>query len=283
MKKIGLYLGALLMMVLTLASCSKEFTPGDPDTMTTGAYVKEIAAGSDLLKIGEIATSVVTKTIGQVGAPISQVSIYAAASATLNKANWKLIKTLPFTEGMELSVTGAEIASALGVDAESLTGPVLYQEVTTTDGRVFNLATNTPSNFESFPNYHMAMQWRLKVLCPWDRDFFSGSFEVLSDGWNDYSPGATVQVSPGPGPNQVTIALYPPSGDRTPIVIDVDPETGDVTVPEQVYGGYGPGYENFSALGTGSISACTGIISLDLEHYQGGGYYGLFTVELKKL
>ncbi|MFT4024686.1 MAG: hypothetical protein QM664_12990, partial [Flavihumibacter sp.] len=113
MKKISLYLGAWLLLVMALSSCSKEFQPGDPDGFTIGAYIKELEAGNSLLTMGEIASSVVTKKVGQVGSDIEEVKIWAAESKTLNKADWKLVKTVPFTDGMELSVTGAEIATAL--------------------------------------------------------------------------------------------------------------------------------------------------------------------------
>ena len=85
------------------------------------------------------------------------------AEESTTKSDWKLVKTVPFTEGMELSATGAEIATALGVDPESLEAPVLYQEVKTKDGRSFDVATNIPANYESFPRYHMAMTWYLSV------------------------------------------------------------------------------------------------------------------------
>ena len=163
MKRISIYLGAWVMMALTLASCTKEFIPGEQDTRVVAAYIKELAAGNDILKKGAVATSVVTKTVGQVGVEISEVKVYAVAEESTTKSDWKLVKTVPFTEGMELSDTRAEIATALGVDPESLEEPVLYQEVVTKDGRSFDVATNIPSNYESFPNYHMAMTWYLSV------------------------------------------------------------------------------------------------------------------------
>jgi len=270
-----------------LSSCKKDNIKGDSKTLVEGSYLTLLDTGNDELDYSNFDASEVSIKVGEYGSPVASVNIYAVLGSNLDPTSWKLVKNVPFTEGVELKVTGAEITAALGITAADVNTDIsLYPEAVTKDGRKFSIA-NTPTNFQSFPAYNMAFVWTatlINYVCPFDVNYFNGNFAVQQDDWADYHAGDVVTVQPGPGANQITITLYPKPGvgtNRVPLVVDVDPATDLATVAKQQYGDYSGDY--ISAEGTGFVSACSGIISLTLEHTDAGNDYGSFTVVLKKL
>lgn len=286
MKKILIIFTGAILIFSGFSSCKKDNINGDSKQLILGSYLTLLESGNDELDWQNFETSAVSIKVGEYGSPIASVNIYAVLGSDLNPSSWKLVKNVPFSEGVELKVTGAELLTALGITHDDVNTDIsLYPEAVTTDGRKFSIA-NTPTNFESFPAYNMAFVWTAALtnyVCPFDRDYFSGNFAVQSDGWNDFSAGDLIPVAPGPGANQITVTLYPAPGvgtNRTPIVLDVDPDTDLVTVAQQQYGDYGGDF--FTVEGTGFVSACSGIISLTLTHKTGADAYGPYTVVLKK-
>ncbi|MBS1934516.1 MAG: hypothetical protein JST96_10995, partial [Bacteroidetes bacterium] len=262
---------------------------GDHSTLVLGAYLTLSVQGNANLDYKHIDTSSVSITVGSVGVDVQSVNVYVVKGQNLDPSTWKLVKNVPFTsQGTVLTVTGGEMAQALGIDPDSInTDLSLYPEAVTKDGRKFSIA-NTPTTFESFPAYNMAFIWPVTLInyvCPYDQSFFNGSFAVISDQWQDYTSGDLVTVTPGPGVNQITLALYPKPGvgsNRKNIVANVDPTTDSLSVPSQIFGDYG-GDVNFSCTGVGVLSACSGVISLTLDiSSPADGDFGLFTIVLTK-
>jgi hypothetical protein len=286
MKKIFIILiGAAL--IAGVSSCKKDNINGDYKDLVGGSYLTLLESGNDELDWQNFAASEVSIKVGEYGSPVASVNVYAVLGSDLNPSSWHLVKNVPFSEGVELKVTGAELLTALGIDAQDVNTDVsLYPEAVTADGRKFSIA-NTPTSYQSFPAYNMAFIWTatlINYVCPFDQAYFNGNFAVQSDGWNDFAAGDLIAVQPGPGATQITLTLYPKPGvgsNRKNIIVDIDPATDSATVAKQVYGDY-PGSPNLSVQGTGYVSACSGIISLDLEHSDAGGSYGVYTVVLKK-
>ncbi len=288
MKNLSIAIVALIVVGLAFGSCKKGEIYGDYKTLTVGAYLTLLGTGNSTLDYKGIDTSTVSITVGGYGSPIETVNLYCVLGANLDASTWKFIKALPFSEGMELKVTGAELVSALGISAEDVNTDIsIYPEAVTTDGRKFSIA-NTPTSYSSFPAYHMAFIWKatlINYVCPYDQAYFDGTFNVVTDEWADFSTGDGILVSPGPGANQISITLYPSpafGSNRTPIIADVDPETDSITVAKQTYGDYGG--TKIAAEGTGFLSACSGIISLTLTHTDAdsGDDYGTYQVVLQK-
>jgi hypothetical protein len=273
MKKLIKIFLVLAVIFSSINSCKKGDIPGDHNTLVLGAYLTLDAQGNGNLDYKNIDTSSVSITVGSVGSEVQSVNIYVVKGQNLDPSTWKLVKNVPFvSKGTVLTVTGAEIAQALGIHADSInTDLSLYPEAVTKDGRKFSIA-NTPTTYESFPAYNMAFIWPVTLInyvCPYDQSFFNGNFAVVTDGWNDYQPGDLIPVTPGPAANQITLKLYPSynppanGSNRKTIVANVDPLTDSLTVPLQVFGDY-PGDPNFACQGVGVLSACSGIISLTL-------------------
>ena len=287
MKKLIIIIIGIALIGTGLSSCKKDNINGDSKNLVEGSYLTLLDTGNDELDYTNFDASEVSIKVGEYGSPIASVNIFAVLGSNLDPTSWKLVKNVPFTEGVELKLTGAEITAALGITAADVNTDIsLYPEAVTTDGRKFSIA-NTPTNFQSFPAYNIAFIWTatlVNYVCPFDRDYFSGNFAVQSDGWNDFAAGDLIPVQPGPGANQITITLYPAPGvgtNRTPIILDVDPDTDLVTVAKQQYGDYSGDF--YSVEGDGFVSACSGLISLSLMHSTGADSGGPYVVVLKKL
>lgn len=289
MKKLSFIIFCLTLIVIN-NSCKKDSViSGDVNQYAVGAYLSftgDVPAAPAPFDASDISNSTVSISVKNVGSPAKEVNIYVGETP-YDKSTWKLIKTVSFTDSGTLSVTGGEVATALGVDVSSFqVGDVFnfFNEVVTTDGRTFN-PENTSSDFQAQAAYKMALQWQATIFCAFDQSVFTGSWEVVTDGWADYSPGDVIPnaVAPGPGPNQITMYVYPNpdyGNPINPIIIDVDPETNIATVSKQEYGDYGV---VISAEGSGSVNSCTGTISLQLEHTSSGGSYGTYALVIKKI
>ena len=83
----------------------------------------------------------------------------------------------------------------------------------------------------------MVPTWAAIIVCPFTGSM-AGNYRVIQDDWVDWSPGDIVQVTDGPGANQVNISKVwpnPANGSAvSPFVVSVDPATGAATIPSGV-------------------------------------------------
>jgi hypothetical protein len=276
-------LNLFLILILAGFACSKKDSLVDPDKLEIGSYLTLVKENNTTIDFGDLANSTVSIEVGSKGTPVDKVNIYVSETPTIDKTQWKLLKSLPFTEGMKLEVKASEIATALGKAIEPGNTYALYNEVVTTDGRTFSSA-NTDTDFEGQAGYNMAMSWTATTTCPYDQSVFDGTFTIVQDTWQDYAPGDFVEVSAGPGENKITIYVYPSpayGSNQQGVVLNVDPATGNVTIPKQVVGDYGD-VTDVTMEGTGSVNSCQGTITLtDVIINYGGTEYPVELV-LKK-
>jgi len=137
------------------------------------------------------------------------------------------------------------------------------------------------------------MTWPATVVCPFIGPI-GGKYIVVQDDWVDWSPGAEVDVTDGPGANQVNISkVWPNPAIATivnPLVINVTPATGAATIPSGlVWGRYpdsAPGtFYDMSATSpnTGYVFSCTGQIIMNIRLTASGyGDQGSFNLILRK-
>jgi hypothetical protein len=291
MKKILLLIAGVVAIV-GIHSCTKDTINGDVSAYEMGAYLvfnQDVPSSPQLFDLSDITNSAVSIDVKTVGTAADVINIYVGTST--DGSDWSLIKTVSFADSATLSVSGSELAAALGVDAASFTAGdefTFFNEVVTTDGRTFSMA-NTSSDFESQTPYKMAFRWYATVFCAFDASVFTGNFEVITDDWADYAVGDVITgaVEPGPGTNQLTLhvypnlAAYPDAIVYDPIIVDVDPATNEATVADVHYGDYGGGYD-MNASGYGSVSSCSKTISLTLDHHAGSITFGEFKIVIQK-
>jgi hypothetical protein len=268
---------ALLALVLLIGySCKKKDLITNFDSLTQGSYLTLTKINNTNIDYSALSTSTVSIQVGSKGAAVDKVNVYVTPEPTLDKTKWKLVKAIPFTEGVNLDVKATEIATALGIPPNQLepgSQYTLYNEVVTKDGRTFS-SINTDADFEGQAGYNMAFHWTATVICPFTSSTVAGTYTVITDEWADWGAGDQVQVTAGPGANQVNLSqVWPnPAAGGTvtnPLLINVTPATGAVTVPAGVtiahYTGFG-GYDLATASGSfGFIFSCTNTINVTIH------------------
>lgn len=289
MKKIiisSLFIG---LVFLTLHSCKKGFISGDASSLVLGSYITLDSTINASLNISSPTSAVSISIKGFVGSPVASINIYAATGASsTDTSTWVLIKNVPYTAGVVLSVTTAELSAAFGtVPLAAGNEYTLQNEVVTTDGRKFSVS-NTPSTYNSFPAYNMALTWYATAVCAFVSTDAAGAYKVVTDTWVDYYPGNLINVAAGPGANEISFVMYPGTGaggiDQVAAIVDVDPVTDIATIKPQFTGYYGsatPG-NKVTISGTGLVFSCTGYMTFTMTINVGGTDYAGYVFQAQK-
>ncbi|TMI90169.1 MAG: hypothetical protein E6H06_17595 [Bacteroidetes bacterium] len=255
-----------IALVAGLAACKKSTDLIlSPDQLAVGSYLIEDSQGNDTLFLNSQSTPVVF-SVHAYGEQVDKVTVYVSTNNSIDKTTWKKVKEFPVdaTQKVTLSVTPAQIAAALGTPIPNGAAYTLYNEATTKSGATYSLA-NMNTDFEAAPDYHMGMRWNVFAPCLWDNSPFTGQFTVITDTWQDYSPGEKVDVRPGPGANQIQISVYPSDAygfNRQWVTIDVNPVTLATNITEQFVGTYYPSDDATMYSSTGTVNPCQKTIDI---------------------
>lgn len=281
MKKIIISSLGFLLLIVLANSCRKNDISGDSKVLISGSYITLDSSINQNLDFSNASATVSIKVGTTKGSPVASVNIYVATGAAEDATKWKLIKNIPYSDGVVLSVSTAELTAALAPNPiVPGTQYVLQDEVVTKDGRKFSVA-NTPDNYNSFPGYKMALTWNATAVCAFNQAASAGAYKVTYDGdWVDYHTGDPITVLAGPGPNQINALIYPSTvlGGGTQqknTIIDVNPATGAATVAKQQTGYYGsatPG-NLVTVSGSGFVFSCTGVVNITFTVNVGGTDY----------
>jgi hypothetical protein len=303
MKKLLIILFAVCAAFAALNSCKK--TGGNINPLTD---IKNLAVGSYLVQDSIISANLntlsSTSKIGIVvhqyplGETVDHILLFVTPGNNTDTLQWKLVKSVPYTAGSKtaLSVTTAELATALGVPAATITPGstfTFFPRAVTKSGKTYdinNAGDNGGGGLITGPAYAAAFSFTAYVVCPFTGGM-AGSYKVVRDDWADWSAGDIVQVTDGPGANQINLSqIYPAGGTViSPLLVNVDPATGTATIPKTVYGRYGgPTSVQYSGQGAGAgdnagyVFSCTGFITLNIVHTGGGSDYGSLKLILQK-
>lgn len=286
MKKIVASQVVLIALVLFAAlSCKKETTNpfSDVANFAKGAYLTLDTTLSTNLNYSQLSSSQVGVKVSQYpgGQEIDRIRIYAVQGSTYDTTKWKFVKSVPYSgKGTSLTVTGAELASALGVSLNSLppgSNYTFYNRVISKSGAAFdvnNTSNNNGSGFITGPTYNGAFFFNAYIVCPFTAPV-GGTYKVVRDDWADWNTGDLVQVMDGPaGSNTIDLSAVWPNpayGNLVNhLIVKIDPATGSASVPKVNFGDYGGGY-NMTAQGSnagdnaGFVFACTGYIKLTMN------------------
>ena len=132
----------------------------------------------------------------------------------------------------------------------------------------------------------MVLTWQATVVCAFVPPI-AGKYKVVQDDWVDWSPGAIVPVTDGPGTNQVNISqVWPNPAYRdivNPLYIIVSPATGAATVPNNyTWANNYPGTAATNGTGSGFVFSCTGDIIMSIPVSYNGANQGSLKLILKK-
>ena len=127
--------------------------------------------------------------------------------------------------------------------------------------------------------------------CPFDIDNYTGTYLATTDDFGIYiGQPMPFEVVAGPGPNQITLVDVAAHPEMYDVVVDVDPATGDLTVPKQP----ALNYNNFGATQYGELSwegsgtsgstpgNCIGIMDITAAFTVDAGSFGEFELVFEK-
>lgn len=288
MKRIIITSLNILLIFLLVTSCRKEDINGSSKNLIPGSYITLDSLINQNLDISVPTASVAIK-VSQYGSPVESIDVYLSRDGSEDSTKWVYIKHYPYSDGVVLTATTAELIEAMAPD--TLAPGSVYQlrnVVNTKDGRKF-ATYNTPETYNSFPAYNMAIKWTATAVCAYTTNAeMAGAYTVVSDaGWQDWAGGETIIIREGTKANELDLSGVWPNpayGDsKGPWYVDIDPATGAATVPAgQVVGDYGTIISVGAGKGTGYVFACTGFITLTIPLYYDGGTHGPYTIVLQK-
>ena len=303
MKKLLIIAAAFISFVFIINSCKKTGGNINPLTSVTnngvGSYLVLDQTGNLNLNSQEIATSTVSVDVHYYpsGEPVDHVILFATPGSSLDTNDWHLVKTIPYASPKTtLSVSGAELATALGV-AQSNLAPgssyTIYTRVVTKSGKTYdvnNTGDNSGSGLISGLAYASVFFFVATVTCPYDPTIVAGTYKVIKDTWQDNVPGDLVQVTVETDGKVNLSKIWPGTGTGAtiikPFLVTVDPATGVATVDSVSFAHYPPSLGDYTGLittGNGYVFTCVGTITITADIVAGGfGDQGNFTLALKK-
>lgn len=270
MKKIIIYCFILPAFVAIFQACSKDGNPKLPE-------MEEVSWLPQLVKDGttdiSISPSDPQAFLGKFsidkyfegGAAPQKVDVVVIKNN--NKGNVKILKTDVTAFPATVEITGAQLLTLFG--GTIVLGDIfdVGVDITTASGKKFEafpaIGNSYAAGITAQPGGSPIL--RYLAACAFDKNAFNGNYTVVEDEWADFSPGETVAVAPGAGPNQIAITAFPSPAfgtNRKPMVVNVDPATFVVTIPEQVIGDYAGSPPGATARGTGTLNPCGDEISL---------------------
>lgn len=276
MRKIILLLSVGAFMAV---SCHKDNLIQNVSSYGIGSYLNLVETENLLLDATNAAASTIAIKVKPVGSDLQKVIIYAVdGGPDPDESNWKLVKEVAVTDSVfTLAVTGAELASALGIPVSDIQPGqqyTFYNQMVTVDGRVFDIS-NTEDDIEGQPAFNSVFNWTATVVCPYTQNM-TGQFTIAVDDW-DGNVGGDIEVVAGPGENEITLKTpFPFADDPKDVIVSIDPVTGFATVAKQVYGGY-PGFPDISVQSVGSnnfVFSCKETLDITLNHTSAAGNFG---------
>lgn len=293
MKKILVYL-SLIAIVFSACKKTGEQNPlADVKNLGSGSYLTLVKNGN-LNYVFNTPTSKVDIKVAKYGEDVEKIELFVVEGANSNPATWKKVKTIPYTgDGLELSATSGEVATALGITVAAMSPGnfyTFYNRITTKDGKTYDLS-NVGAALGSNSNYNACFQWTAFITCPFVGPV-GGLYKVVYDGdWQDWSTGDIVTVTDGPGANTVNLSKVWPNpafGDiSSPLLVVVDPATGSARVPLVQFAVNYPGTATAQGVGAndvaGYVFSCTGYITLTMNVKYNGAAQGALKLKLQKL
>lgn len=319
-------LASALLALFWFSGCTEK-TENDFDNFMAGLYTGSYLKGkanfdpatntwtdqsvlANTLDAGNLATTRVGVRVRSWGEdPVVTANIYVVRNTNANEAAWRFIKKYTIAEGdtsyFDIYVSAQEIATALGLQLNVNAGNfppgsifTCYVQAVTKSGKKYTINnsnfTGTGANF-----YYSVFFFRGSVVCPYDPTKMPGNYVVVTDQWDDWSPGDVIinPITATTATSMSTFGIYPNMaypGANSPQtwVINVNASSGIATVTNQYYGKYStsPNATLYavSTAGTGNfVFSCTTpvVMTMLLNHHVFGAptvSAGQFWLTLRK-
>jgi len=281
-----------ILAALSFFACKKKTDQIlSPSQLAIGDYITVDKANNTEFNYANISTSAVSWNVRTVGENSAKIISFASTNNTTNKATWKKIKETTLTDNKAtISVTGGELASALGIQATSLKPGntyIIFNQVVTASGKTYDIV-NTNAEFESAAAFNMGFRLNAIITCPFNPVGFAGDFAVVSDDqWQDFSAGDVLQVTAATD-STITLLEYPSPAygtNRQPIIVKINKTNGRATIEKQYVGDYGSTKASVQTTAgvTSYVFSCSGDIILYQDIFYGSSVYGKLLLRLKKI
>jgi hypothetical protein len=136
--------------------------------------------------------------------------------------------------------------------------------------KVITFKISSPTVSTAIFNQTHTLKYSLE--CPFNMSLFTGTYKVVTDTWEDYSPGALITVQPGPAANQFKIlSTNNPyiSNPSTSYMLVTVQDNGNITVASNQPFIYDAPTGSMSLTGTGTVNFCTGGINISALTFAG--------------
>ena len=202
MKKLLIILAASIGIAFMVDSCKK--TGGDINPLSSvaangiGAYLVLDKTNNLFLDYTAITTSIVSIDVHYYagGESVDHVILYGSTSSGFDTTQWHSIKSVPYASSKTtLNVTGAELATALGVDPSTLTpgtNYTIFTRVVTKSGKTYdgyNTGDNSGGGLITGAAYNTAFTFVATVVCPYDASTATGKYKITQDDWTPFITG----------------------------------------------------------------------------------------------
>lgn len=303
MKAISIKITALLLGLL-VTSCDEDnkWFEIHESTAYNGVFVSVIQENT-IMSLSEDAAY--TFTVDDPGDVVGTYDLSVVWSGSTADTMFVLqVTEFPST----LSLTLDDLAEAIGITYNDFSygdNFIFYGTATSKDGSVsVDYYDIEASNMFTNAMFHQGFQNQLYISCSFVAEDAVGTYEVVHDGWGDWSVGDQIAVIANADGSGIIVegmyeayqGYYCEDDKEYDVEVLVDAETGEATVSKQAaweykwyfsdcdpgavgYTDYGTGY----VAGSGYVFSCAGIITLDLTHSVSAGTFGTYNLALQKI
>jgi hypothetical protein len=219
----------------------------------------------------------------------SKVDVVAIKNG--NKGNVKVLQTGVSTFPSTFTITAAQLATLFGSAVALGDNYDIGVDIYAADG----------TKYEAFPNYTGSTAYggtgqanqpgfspvsRFSAICAYDSTIFQGNFQVVSDGFGDFSPGEIVPITKIDNTHFSFIDPYVTN--PVPIIVAVNVLNNSLSITKQKIGDkfvWNLAYTNpnMAASGSGNFAApCDKTINLNIAYTIDQGSFGSYPLILKK-
>lgn len=290
MKRIIFYSAFLAAIAVVFNACRKDDNPNIPDLERFDwmpLIVKDQTANLNIP--GQDPTAFVGKfTIDKYfAADVNPSKVDVVVIKNGNKSIVKMIKADVTNFPAAVEVTGTQLATLFSAPIILGDNFTVGVDITTPSGKKFEAFPLVGNAYASGVAAQPGASTTINYLsaCTFDKNSFNGTYNVVTDDWADFGVGDPIAVSPGPGANQVSITAFPSPAygtNRKAFLIDVNPTTYAVNIPEQVIGDYNGASPGATIRGTGTVNPCGDRIRLTVTFKIDGADYSGYVFEIEK-
>lgn len=216
----------------------------------------------------------------------------------------------PFPIGTEVTsfpatikLTAQNFAEALGIDVSDINFGDTFSFIATsvnnkgveysgeridfdTNSKVISGGNNSNDLLDQ-DGYRNAFIFSFSIACPtYNAVNVPGTYKITVDDFEGFLDDGVFQIIAGPGANQFTMVDIFGHPEMYNIIINIDPNTGNITVAKQAAwncANFGCDFGVGSVNGTGLAFTCIGTMTFFLEHTVSAGSFGSYALKVKKL